>query len=477
MKKEGDNDNVNDNDNNLLIDNKYCIKSKKGEGGYSLVFQVKDIETKKEYAAKIITKITNISKNELNICKIIKNKIHNSYIIDFISNGIGPIQKGKKISKKIEYYIFGYASKGDLWKYILQGGFKEKYSKIIFTKILEGIQALHKIDICHRDIKPHNILLDDNFNPKICDFGFATSIKGEDGSGKLYDNLGTHIFKPPQMYLTNNSYNGIKADIFSLGVTLFILVASKPCFYASSKKDKYYNNIINNHQQYESDLKKNNINISNTLLNLFYKMVAFEEKNRPDNIEEILKDEWFNEIRDLNNDERMILEEQVRLDFEKKEKDIIEKTQLKENIKIKDRILEDKDEEIEYFKNNTNIKLIKNWMKMDNYIIINGDLNPIDFMNNLAYKINYYYGCEIEPSQKNLKFNAIFKKNEEEEEEEEEELDFKNIRQNDKNCIIQVKLYKSNKDEFILRFIKKLGELNDYYHNLLNIIDKAKKLL
>ena len=87
------------------------------------------------------------------------------------------------------------------------------------------------------------------------------------------------------MYLTNNSYNGIKADIFSLGVTLFILVASKPCFYASSKKDKYYNNIINNHQQYESDLKKNNINISNTLLNLFYKMVAFEEKNRPDNIE------------------------------------------------------------------------------------------------------------------------------------------------------------------------------------------------
>lgn len=242
---EKDSHNISD-DNNIIIDNKYYIKAKKGEGGYSHVFLVKDKETKKEYAAKIITKTSNMSKNELNICNIIKNQIHNPYIIDFITNGVGPIKRGKKVSSKFEYYIFGYASKGDLWKYISQGGFEEKYSKIIFKKILEGVQALHKNKICHRDIKPHNILLDDNFNPKICDFGFSTLLKGGD-SVKLHEIVGTTIFKAPQMYLKNVSYNGIKADIFSLGVTLFTLVTNKPCFYAASKKDKYYINIINNH--------------------------------------------------------------------------------------------------------------------------------------------------------------------------------------------------------------------------------------
>ena len=202
-------------------------------------------------------------------------------------------------------------------------------------------------------------------------------------------------------------------------------------------------------------------------------MVAFEEENRP-NIEEILKDNWFKEINDLNNDEKLILEEQVRLEFKKREEDIIKKTQIKENVKEKDRVLEDKNEIFEYFKNNINIKLI-NAMEMDNYIKIIGELNPIEFMNQLAFTINYYYGCKIEPSHKSLKFNAIFTKIEEEEEE--EELDFNNINENDKTCIIQVKLFKSEKNVFILRFIKKLGELNHYYHNLFNIIDKARKLL
>ena len=55
----------------------------------------------------------------------------------------------------------------------LKVGLGEKYGKVIFRKILEGVQACHNANICHRDLKMQNILFDEQFNPKICDFGFA----------------------------------------------------------------------------------------------------------------------------------------------------------------------------------------------------------------------------------------------------------------------------------------------------------------
>ena len=486
------------------IDNKYIIISEKGGGGYSVVYHVKDAETQKEYAAKVITYKSSTIENEVKFCKII-HTFQNPYIIDFITNGIGPIQKGEIIAKELEYYIFEYASKGDLWQYINQGKFEEKYSKHISLKILKGIQELHKNGICHRDIKPQNILLDDNFNPKICDFGFAESIKGEDGSEKLYKKLGTDFYLPPQMY-DNESYNGIKADIFSLGVTLFILITRKPCFYEANKKDKFYNAIIKK-KGYSHYMKKNKIKLSHEFLNLFYKMVAYKESDRPNNIQEIIDDEWFKEITDLNNEEKMILEEQVRLEFEKRENEINKKTKLEENTEQKEKIEES--DIYEYFNDNINIKLIKEGIEMDNYMKINGKLNPIQFMNNLADKINILYECEIEPSQDNLTFKVIFKKkeegkeeeeNEEEEFEEEEEieekneeekeneeedadnekqeLDFDNIKPSDKVCIIEIELFRyEQKEKFLLRLIKKSGDLNDYYKNLLNILEQAKKLI
>ena len=64
------------------------------------------------------------------------------------------------------YFIVDYAEKGDLHLYLKNsnGGFGEKYAKILFKKILEGIQFCHEKNICHFDIKVANILLDEKSN-------------------------------------------------------------------------------------------------------------------------------------------------------------------------------------------------------------------------------------------------------------------------------------------------------------------------
>lgn len=83
---------------------------------------------------------------------------------------------------------------------------------------------LNNCGVAHRDIKPDNLLLDSNFNLKIADFGFANILESKD---QLVTGIaGTPLYKAPEIQ-EDNEYNPIKADIFSLGVTLFIMALGR----------------------------------------------------------------------------------------------------------------------------------------------------------------------------------------------------------------------------------------------------------
>lgn len=92
--------------------------------------------------------------------------------------------------------------------------------KYIFTQIMWGIDYLHSKNVYHRDIKLENIIIDENNNIKIIDFGFGAS---EPKTKLLSFFCGTPSYMPPEIVLKKD-YLGSQADIWSIGILLFTLL-------------------------------------------------------------------------------------------------------------------------------------------------------------------------------------------------------------------------------------------------------------
>ena len=70
---------------------------------------------------------------------------------------------------------------GELMDMILiTGSFNESLARHFFKQLINGLEYCHNNGITHRDIKPDNLFLDQNFVLKIADFGFAAPINGRD---------------------------------------------------------------------------------------------------------------------------------------------------------------------------------------------------------------------------------------------------------------------------------------------------------
>lgn len=295
--------------NNLgMIDKKFIIKTKLGESAYSTVYKVQNIETNEEFAVKMIKLYC---KNEINI-NIKFLEIKSPYITKFIEFSQGSF-KLFGYEDFNSYLLLELSDKGELNDYIICGknGFNERHSKILFYEILKGIQAIHNINICHRDIKAQNILLtSDKYNIKICDFGFSSYNK-EMQNGIF----GTREYMAPEVIM-GKEYDGIKADIFSLGVLLFYLRTSKFLFDQAKISN---NNLYKTPYDYIKNKNKNLWKLNKVIIlnelsedfkDLYLSMVAFDPNERP-GIDQILNHNWFKEIINLSESEYMNIRNEV----------------------------------------------------------------------------------------------------------------------------------------------------------------------
>ncbi len=154
--------------------------------------------------------------------KIIYERFQHEIEISKLMNHPNVIKIDEIINKDNNYYILmEYCPKGNLLDYVIRNSrLSEDVAKTIMCQIFTGLQYIHSLNVSHRDLKLENILFDDDYNIKICDFGLSKIL---DENHLTNTPLGTPCYTSPECF-SGNSYDGFKTDIWSCGVILYAMV-------------------------------------------------------------------------------------------------------------------------------------------------------------------------------------------------------------------------------------------------------------
>ncbi|KAF2017300.1 Pkinase-domain-containing protein [Aaosphaeria arxii CBS 175.79] len=126
------------------------------------------------------------------------------------------------------YLIMEYVQGGELFGYIGEQGRLQEVDVVhLFRQIIAALMYCHRLNIHHRDLKPENILLDrETATIKLVDFGMAAL---QPAGKKLTTPCGSPHYAAPEVIRTT-SYDGAKADIWSCGVILYVMLTGTPPF-------------------------------------------------------------------------------------------------------------------------------------------------------------------------------------------------------------------------------------------------------
>ncbi|CAN9416951.1 unnamed protein product [Alternaria alternata] len=224
-----------------------------GRGGCSRVRLVRHSGTGQYGAAKIISKATAEKVRALSLANLIQSAEQESSL--YPDGKVIPfgLEREICIMKLLDhpnivrlydiwenrdelYLIMEFVEGGELFSYIHeQHGLIEIHTVHIFRQIIAALIYCHRINIHHRDLKPENILLDrDTMTVKLVDFGMAAL---QPIGKKLTTPCGSPHYAAPEVIKTT-SYDGGKADVWSCGVILFVLLTGTPPFnYSGDDRD------------------------------------------------------------------------------------------------------------------------------------------------------------------------------------------------------------------------------------------------
>lgn len=155
---------------------------------------------------------------------------------------------GNRRDNGIEYLFLEYA-RGVLFDRIEPDkGLSSLLAFKYFTGIISALAYLHSKGIVHRDVKPENLLLDEEDNIKLCDFGLATIFRLKGRERKLDQLCGSYPYMAPEV-LAGEKYLGPPIDIWSAGVVLVaMLTGHLPWDQASEDQEDYKEWITGQHQ-------------------------------------------------------------------------------------------------------------------------------------------------------------------------------------------------------------------------------------
>ncbi|KAH7574059.1 hypothetical protein ACOSP7_008049 [Xanthoceras sorbifolium] len=122
------------------------------------------------------------------------------------------------------FFVMEHVKGGELFAKVARGKLREDVARKYFQQLISAVDFCHSRGVSHRDLKPENLLLDENEDLKVSDFGLSALPEQLRNDGLLHTQCGTPAYVAPEV-LRKKGYDGSRADIWSCGVILYVLLA------------------------------------------------------------------------------------------------------------------------------------------------------------------------------------------------------------------------------------------------------------
>jgi len=211
---------------------RYEIGRLLGQGTFAKVYYARNLTTGQTVAIKVIDKdkivktgLMDQIKREISIMRLVRHP------------NILQLFEVMATKNKI-YFVLEYAKGGELFNKIAKGKLTEEAARKYFQQLIGAVDYCHSRGVYHLDLKPENLLLDENETLKVSDFGLSALAESKRQDGLLHTACGTPAYVAPEV-LSRKGYNGAQADVWSCGVILFVLAASYLPFHERNLIEMY----------------------------------------------------------------------------------------------------------------------------------------------------------------------------------------------------------------------------------------------
>ncbi len=256
------------------------ILSRLGRGGMGAVYKARQVSMDRLVALKVLP--PGLAKDKDFIERFFREaravaRLNHPNIVQGIDVGV---------ADKYYYFAMEYVDGETAQETLARlGPYSEKAALEIVLQVAQGLHHAHRNGMVHRDVKPDNIMVTSGGVAKLCDLGLAKSLAGDTSITQTGLAVGTPHYISPEQARGEDDVD-IRADIYSLGATLYHMIAGRTPYSGSSAMavmTKHLNDDIPNPRDVRPEL-------SLGLVRLIEKMMAKERDDRYQTPEELIRD-------------------------------------------------------------------------------------------------------------------------------------------------------------------------------------------
>ena len=204
-----------------------------GKGTFGKVHYARSLESNRSVAIKMLDKEKVL---KVGLSEQIRREVTTMRLV--AHKNIVQLHEVMATRNKI-YFVMEYVKGGELFDKVAKSGkLTEGAAHKYFQQLISAVDYCHSQGVYHRDLKLENLLLDENENLKVSDFGLSALSESKRQDGLLHTTCGTPAYVAPEV-ISKTGYDGAKSDIWSCGVILFVLVAGYLPFHGSNLMDMY----------------------------------------------------------------------------------------------------------------------------------------------------------------------------------------------------------------------------------------------